>query len=131
MYPPPPTSHPKARALPRSRPRTASLPLPRSVQSEPKNALLSPVLSASELVDDAPSGGKRQIGRGGVGGGGGGKAPSSGTAFADRSGPGAGGGPAGGRGGGGGGPVGEVKSAMYEAFKQVGWDKSLSVDGAR
>lgn len=79
------------------------------------------MLSASELVDDAPSGGKRQAGRGDVGGGGG-KAPSSGTAFVDRSGPGGGGGPAGGSGGGGGGPVGEMKSAMYEAFKQVGWD---------
>lgn len=86
--------------------------------------LLSPVLSASELPDDGRSvDGKRHFGRSE---GDGGQAPVSGTAFnkpyhhsaAAREGP--GGGPAGGRGGGGGaGVIGEAKSAMYEAFKQV------------
>lgn len=77
-------------------------------QSEPKDGLLSPVLSAS-----AEGGGdevfpidRRQLGGGGVG-----QAPSSGAAFVDRLG---GAGVA--RGGG---MVGPARSAMYEAFKQV------------
>ncbi|CAM9412742.1 unnamed protein product [Ectocarpus fasciculatus] len=95
---------------------------PPAGQSEPKDGLLSPVLSPSEVGDDGPSATKRHFGRSGVGGGtrGGGQAPVSGTTFNDRSllAGGAGGGPSGGRWGGGGGVVGEAKSAMYEAFKQ-------------
>ncbi|CAM9692682.1 unnamed protein product [Ectocarpus sp. 4 AP-2014] len=95
---------------------------PPAGQSEPKDGLLSPVLSASEVGDDGPSATKRHFGRSGVGGGAGGgvQAPASGTTFNDRSllAGGAGGGPSGGRWGGGGGVVGEAKSAMYEAFKQ-------------
>lgn len=103
--------------------RAMSCRLVSSRQSEPKDGLLSPVLSASDLPDDGRSvEGKRYFGRNE---GDGGQAPVSGTAFhkayhsaAARAGP--GGGPAGGRGGGGGaGVVGEAKSAMYEAFKQV------------
>ncbi|CBN79257.1 kinesin-like protein [Ectocarpus siliculosus] len=95
---------------------------PPAGQSEPKDGLLSPVLSASEVGDDGPSATKRHFGRSRVGGGAGGgvQAPASGTTFNDRSllAGGAGGGPSGGRWGGGGGVVGEAKSAMYEAFKQ-------------
>ncbi|CAM9496000.1 unnamed protein product [Ectocarpus sp. 6 AP-2014] len=95
---------------------------PPAGQSEPKDGLLSPVLSASEVGDDGPSVTKRHFGRSRVGGGAGGgvQAPASGTTFNDRSllAGGAGGGPSGGRWGGGGGVVGEAKSAMYEAFKQ-------------
>lgn len=78
------------------------------------------MLSASELADGDSSVGKRQFIKGGGWGGIGSQAPSSGAAFIDRSGAGAGGGPAGGKGSGGPGIAGEAKSAMYEAFKQVG-----------
>lgn len=98
-------------------------------QSEPKDGLLSPVLSASEVGDDGLSATKRHFGRSGVGGGAGvgGQAPVSGTTVNNRSllAGGAGGGPAGGRWGGGGGVVGEMKSAMYEAFKQVRRESQL------
>lgn len=105
-------------------------------QSEPKDGLLSPVLSASELAEDGPASvGKRQLGRGGRGGGGRSQALSARTAFTDPAEPGAGGGgPAGGRGAGGGGVAGQAKSAMYEAFKQVGWSAeaaaAVQLDGA-
>ncbi|CAN0028428.1 unnamed protein product, partial [Ectocarpus sp. 8 AP-2014] len=95
---------------------------PPAGESEPKDGLLSPVLSASEVGDGGASATKRHFGRSAVGGGAGGgvQAPASGTTFNDRSllAGGAGGGPSGGRWGGGGGVVGEAKSAMYEAFKQ-------------
>eukprot|EP00752_Nemacystus_decipiens_P009557 g8537.t1 len=89
-------------------------------QSEPKDGLLSPVLSASEIGDDGHvSVGKRQLGRGGGEAGGRGQAPSTRAAFMDLSEPGAGGGgPARGRGTGGGMVAGQANSAMYEAFKQ-------------
>ncbi|CAM9338046.1 unnamed protein product [Ectocarpus sp. 12 AP-2014] len=95
---------------------------PPAGQSEPKDGLLSPVLSASEVGDDGPSATKRHFGRSGVGGGAGGgvQAPASGTTFNDGIllAGGAGGGSSGGRWGGGSGVVGEAKSAMYETFKQ-------------
>lgn len=42
-----------------------------------------------------------------------------------------GGGPAGGRGAGGGMVAGQAKSAMYEAFKQVGWENLRGVGSCR
>ncbi|CAN0064948.1 unnamed protein product [Scytosiphon promiscuus] len=99
-------------------------------QSEPKNGLLSPDLSASEFPDDGRSvEGKHLFGRSEADGR---QAPVSGTAFnkayhsaAARVGP--GGGPAGSRGGGGGTRmVGQAKSAMYEASPSGGAGRQLN-----